>query len=99
MNFPDFPITKMLLAISNMSFIIFCSPTMSEFLRVARSTLLFKDFFSIALNLLDQLINQSSFKHMLLKHIKKVFNGHSEGFHQYHIMASDIVSKIATAYL
>ena len=99
MKLPNFPITRMLLGISNIPFIIFNSFTMSEFLRVARSTLLLKDFLSIALNLLEQLIDQSSFKHMLLKHIKKVFNGHSEDFHQYHIIASDIVSKIATAYL
>ena len=31
---------------------------------------------------------------MLLKHIKKAFYRHPEAFHNYHIMASDIVSEI-----
>ena len=45
------------------------------------------------------MINPGKFKHMLLKHIKKVFNRHSEAFNKYHIMVSDTVSKIAAAYL
>ena len=47
------------------------------------------------------MINQGSPKHMLLKHIKKAFNRHPEAFHKYHkyIMASDIVSNIAVAWI
>ena len=44
-------------------------------------------------------MNQGSFKCMHLKQIKKLFNGHLENFQKYHIMASDIVSKIAATYI
>ena len=75
---------------------------MSEFLRIAGSTLLLEDFLSVTLNLIDRMINQGWPKHMLLKHIKKSFNRHPEAFnkyHKYHIMASDIVSNIAMAWI
>ena len=36
---------------------------------------------------------------MLLKRITKAFNKHPEGFQKYHIMVSDIVSKIAATYV
>ena len=73
---------------------------MSEFLRIAGSTLLLEDFLSVTLNLMDRMINQGRPKHMLLKHVKKAFNRHPEAFHKYHkyhIMASDIVSNISMA--
>ena len=44
-------------------------------------------------------VHDCSLKHMLLKHIKKAFNRHPKAFHKYHIMASDIGSEIAAAYL
>ena len=44
---------------------------MREFERITRATLLLKEFFSAAKNLLDQMINQGGSKHMLLKKIKK----------------------------
>ena len=46
------------------------------------------------------MINQGRPKHMFLKHIEKAFNRHPEAFYKYHknhIMASDILSKIAVA--
>ena len=53
---------------------------MLEFVRIARSTLLLKDFLLVAKNLLDRMINQGGSKHMLLKQIKKVFNRHPGAF-------------------
>ena len=73
---------------------------MSEFLRIAGSTLLLENFLPVTLNLIDRMINQGRPKHMLLKHIIKAFNRHPEAFHKYHkydIMASDIVSNIGVA--
>ena len=59
---------------------------MSEFVRVAKSTLL---------QLLDRMIIKAGSKHMLLKQIKKTFNRDPEVLSKYHTMASDIVSNIA----
>ena len=41
------------------------------------------------------MINQDGSKHMYLKQIKKVFNRHPEAFTKYHIMGSDVGSKLA----
>ena len=84
-------------SITNANNLFFIIP-LSEFLRIAGSTLLLEDFLSVTLNLIDRMINQGCPKHMLLKHIKKAFNRHPEAFHKYHkyhIIASDIVSSIA----
>ena len=80
---------------SNIPSTIFYSPTMSEFLGIARSTSLLKDFLPLTKNLSDRMINQVDSKHMLLKQIKKSFNRHLQAFKKYHIMASDILSKTA----
>ena len=66
----------------------FYSSTISEFIRISRSTLLLK-------NLLDRMMNQVGSKHMPLQQIKKACNSHPKAFYKNHIMASDIVSKIA----
>ena len=73
----------------------FYSSTISEFLRISRSTLLLKDFLPVAKNLLDRMINQVGSKHLPLQQIKKACNSHLKAFYKNHIMASDIVSKIA----
>ena len=41
------------------------------------------------------MISQGESKHILLKQIKETFDRHSEAFQNYHIVASDIVNKIA----
>ena len=65
---------------SNISYLIFYSFTMSEFVITARSTLLLKNFLPVAKNLLDQMINQADSIHLLLKQIKKAFNRHQRLF-------------------
>ena len=60
----------------------FYTTVMLEFVRIARSTLLLKDFLLLAKHLLDRMINQGGSKHMLLKQIKKVFNRHPGAFHK-----------------
>ena len=56
---------------SNIPAIIFYSSTISEFVKITRSTLFLKNFLPIAKNLLDQMIIEGGCKHMLLKWIKK----------------------------
>ena len=64
---------------------------MSEFERIARSTLLLKGFLPVAKNLLDQI--SQMIRNMLLKQIKKAFKRHPEVFQKY-IMDSDIVGRL-----
>ena len=59
------------------------------------SKLLLKDFLPVAKNLFDRMISQGDSKHILLKQIKETFNRHPEAFQSYHIVASDIINKIA----
>ena len=91
----NFHIVRMPSIASNISSIIFYSFTMSEFEIIAESTLLLKNFLPVAKNPFDRMINQTGSKHLLLKQIKKTFNRHQEAFEKCHIIASDIVSKIA----
>ena len=49
---------------------------MSEFVKIAGSTLLLKNFLPVAKGLLDRMINQAVSKQLLLKQIKKAFNRH-----------------------
>ena len=67
----NFEIVRVPSVTSNILFIIFYSFTMSEFVIIAGSTLLLKNFLLVAKNLLDQRINQVGSKHLLLKQIKK----------------------------
>ena len=91
----NFHIVRMPSTTSNISPIIFYSFTMSEFEIIVGSTLLLKNFLPVAKNPLDRMVNQAGSKHLLLKQIKKAFNGDPEAFQKYHIIASDIVSKTA----
>ena len=67
----NFEIVRAPSVTSNILFIIFYGFTMSEFVIIAGSTLLLKNFLLVAKNLLDQMINQAGSKHLLLKQIKK----------------------------
>ena len=79
----NFNIVRMPSTTSNVPSITLYSSTMSEFLRIAWSTLLLKNIFPIENNLSDRKINQGGFRYMLLKQIKKAFNRHPEAFQSY----------------
>ena len=53
---------------------------MSEFVKIAGSTLLLKHFLPVAKSLLHRMINQAGSKQLLLKQIKKAFNRHPKAF-------------------
>ena len=69
---------------------------MLEFVRIAWSTLLLKNFLSVAKNLTGRMINEGGSKQMLSRQIKNAFKRHPELFQKYHIMASGIVSNTET---
>ena len=59
---------------------------MSFIVRIARLTLLLKDFLPVA---------KKAVSNILLKQIKKAFNRHPEVFQKYYNMALDITGKTA----
>ena len=71
---------RMLSITSNIPSINLYSFTMSEFVIIARSTLLLKNFLPVAKNLKDLMTNQAGSKQSLLKQIKNAFNRHREAF-------------------
>ena len=73
---------------------IFYGSVMSEFLRVARATLLYSDFLSKAKELFSRMLNQNGEKNMLLLQLKKAITNHSDIFRRYHKTFKDILSDI-----
>ena len=67
----NFHIVRMPSVTSNIPSIIIYSFTMSEFVKIAGSTLLLKNFLPVAKSLLNRMINQAGSKQLLLKQIKK----------------------------
>ena len=70
---------------------VFYGSVMSEFLRIARSTLLYLDFLPVASNLLKRMINQGGSKHKLLKQISKAISRHPKAFAKFAKHARDII--------
>ena len=63
----NFHIVRMPSITSNIPSIIFYSFTMPEFVKIAGSALLLKNFLPVAKSLLDRMINQAGSKQLLLK--------------------------------
>lgn len=67
---------------------------MSEFLRIARSTLLYQDFLPVASNLLKRIVNQGGSKTKLLQQISKAINQYPQPFTKFSKSASEIISDL-----
>ena len=74
-NFPFF-IVRMPDLSGNIPSHVFYGSVMSEFLRIARSTLLFSDFLPVASSLLKRMINQGGSKVKILQQISKAISRH-----------------------
>ena len=59
---------------------VFYGSVMSEFLRIARSTLLYTDFLPVASKLLNRMINQGGSKVRILRQISKAQSRHPGPF-------------------
>ena len=68
---------------------------MSEFLRIARATLLYNDFLSKAKELFNRMLNQKGEKNMLLQQLKKAIINHNDIFQRYHKTSRDILKDIS----
>ena len=73
---------------------VFYGSVMSEFLRIARATLLYQDFLPRAIEFLRRMIRQNGEKQMLLHQLKKAIIYHSGIFSRYQKTTQSILDDI-----
>ena len=92
----DFPfsIVRMPYVSSNIPESIFYSAMVGEFLRIARSTLLFTDFLSKARELIHRLKNQGAVQHTSTRHLRRIIQRHPDDFSHFRIETEEMLSQI-----
>ena len=92
----DFPfnIVRMPYVSSNIPESIFYSAMVGEFLRIARSTLLFSDFLPITRELIHRLKNQGAVQHTSMRHLRKIIQRHPDDFSHFKIDTEEMLSQI-----
>ena len=92
----DFPfsIVRMPDLTGNLPSHVFYGSIMSEFLRIARCTLLLADFIPRANALYKRMITQGGSKNMVLRQIRKAMSRHPEPFQKYSSPPKVIIDKI-----
>ena len=73
---------------------VFYGSVMSEFLRIARATLLYPDFISKAKELFTRMVNQCGEKNMILLQLKKAIIHHNIAFQSFRKSVQQIISDI-----
>ena len=74
---------------------VFYGSVMSEFLRVARCTLLYTDFLKSATGLFNRMTNQGGSKEKLLRQISKAISRHPIPFAKFSKTANEIIQDIS----
>ena len=74
---------------------VFYGSVMSEFLRIARSTLLYSDFLPVARSLFKRMLNQGGSQVKLLNQIEKALNRHPTAF-GFNKSARQIIADISS---
>jgi hypothetical protein len=92
-NFPFF-IVRMPDLSGNIPSHVFYGSVMSEFLRIARSTLLYSDFLPVASSLLRRMSNQGGSKVKILQQISKAISRHPLPFQKFKKRAKEIIRDI-----
>ena len=92
----DFPFTivRMPDLSGNIPSYVFYGSVMSEFLRVARCTLLLSDFIPRASSLHKRMISQGGSSNMVSRQLRKAMSRHPEPFHKYNTSSNLIINKI-----
>ena len=93
----DFPFTivRMPDLSGNIPSSIFYGSIMSEFLRIARCTLLVSDFIPRARKLYKRMVNQGGSRNKVLRQIRKAMLRHSDPFRKFSISSDAIVTQIS----
>ena len=75
--------------------VFYCS-VISEFLRIARCTLLYSDFLSSAIGHFKRMVSQGGSKEQILKQICKAVVRHPLPFKKFNKRAQDIMNDISS---
>ena len=92
-EFP-FTIVRMPDLNGNIPSYVFYGSIMSEFLRIARCTLLLSDFIPRANALYKRMVNQGGYKNKVFRQIQKAMSRYPEPFHKYNTPSNLIIQKI-----
>ena len=90
----NFFIVRMPQMSSNIPSSVFYGSILSEFLRIARCTLLFKDFSPKAVELFQRMIKQGGDKKLVVNQIKKAYHRHQEAFCKFNMSPNEMISEI-----
>ena len=92
----DFPfsIVRMPYISSNIAESIFYSAMVGEFLRIARSTLLFEDFLPKTRELIHRLNNQGAKQQTSCRLLRKIIHRHQEDFSHFGVNTEDILKQL-----
>ena len=75
---------------------VFYGSVMSEFLRIARCTLLYSDFLPSAISLFKRMLNQGGSQKSILKQMSKAVNRHPQPFTKFQKRPQEILNDICT---
>ena len=89
-----FSIVRMPYTSSNIPENIFYSAMVGEFLRIARSTLLYQDFLPRVTELIQRLNNQGAKRHISTRSIRKIIHRHHNDFSHFGVDPQDIISSL-----
>ena len=89
-----FSIIRMPYTSSNIPESIFYSAMVGEFLRIARSTLLYEDFLPKACELIRRLNNQGAKRYISSHNLRKVIHRHQEEFSRFNVKHEQIINDI-----
>ena len=89
-----FSIIRMPYTSSNIPESIFYSAMVGEFLRIARSTLLYEDFLPKACELIRRLNNQGAKRYISSRNLRKVIDRHQEEFSRFNVNPEQIINDI-----
>ena len=89
-----FSIVRMPYTSSNIPENIFYSAMVGEFLRIARSTLLYEDFLPRVTELIQRLNKQGAKKHLSTRNLRKIIHRHPNDFSHFGVDAQDILTAL-----
>ena len=92
----DFPfhIVRMPNRESNIPSYIFYGTILSEYLRIARSTLQLNDFLPRIVNLVNRMINQGGQQDKIFRQFNKAMDRHPDTFHKYNKTSFELINHI-----
>ena len=89
-----FSIGRMPYVSSNIPESIFYSAMVGEFLRIARSTMLYEDFLPKTRELIHRLNNKGAKQQISARHLRKIIQHHPDDFTHFRVETEDMLSQI-----